>query len=859
MGREEGREERQPGWRYAGLALAWLSGVALHLQQRSLWPLAACVAISAAGALGWGAALLGRRAAVAFALIGALALGFGVSSWRASLRLADALPTALEGRDLAVTGVVATLPQRSATGLRFRFDVERAQGADGADVRIPETLALGWYSGFHEDAALTPPQAELRAGQRWRFTLRLRQPHGNLNPNGFDYELYLFEQGVRATGYVRDAPAPQLLHRAAGHPVERLRQRVRDAIDASVPDRRAAGLLAALAVGDQGAIERDDWALYRDTGIAHLVSISGLHITMFAWLAGAAIAALWRRSARASLRLPAPLAARWGGLCAAFAYAVFSGWGVPSQRTIWMLATVTGLQTLGVRWPWPLVLLLAAVVVTLGDPWALLQAGFWLSFAAVGLLMASSPVRAAAVAATPVDPALPVWRALPSRLLGSVRQGIRAQLVATLGLAPLSLVFFQQISAVGFFANLIAIPAITLVITPLALLGVALVPLWAAGAWVVGLLNAALTWLAGWPVAVWTAPSAPFWAQLCALLGAAVLMLPLPLRVRLLGAPLLLALVLPPRALPAPGAFDLTAIDIGQGTAVLLRTRSHLLVFDAGPQYSRDSDAGQRVLLPLLRSRGETRIDRLVLSHRDLDHVGGARALLGALPVGDLLSSLEPEHPLLALASASGHAPSTTPTTTTTTTRCEAGQSWDWDGVHFELLWPPADAYASTTLKPNGKSCVLRVSSAQGGRRRSVLLTGDIERDQEAQLLRHAPEALRSDVLLAPHHGSRTSSSAAFLDAVRPRIAVFQAGYRNRFGHPAPDVLERYRDRGIRIVASPACGAWRWDAADASEGLPPDGLADGVCQRDVARRYWQHDVEPVDDDADAARAAMPRE
>ncbi len=820
--------QQQTGWRLTGLALAWLTGVALHLQQRALWPLAAYVAIGVVAALLLAAASAWRRASVLTlnaALVSALALGFGASGWRASLLLAETLPAALEGRDVIVTGVVATLPQRSASGLRFRFDVEHAQPAApaaGGTLQLPSTLALGWYSGFHEDAALTPPQTELRAGQRWRFALRLRQPHGNVNPNGFDYELNLFEQGVRATGYVRDAPAPQLLERAAGHPIERLRQRVRDAIEASVPDRRAAGLLAALAVGDQGAIERDDWDLYRNTGIAHLVSISGLHITMFAWLAGALIAALWRRSTRASLRLATPLAARWGGLVAATAYALFSGWGVPAQRTVWMLASVTLLQTLGVRWPWPLVLLLAGVVVTALDPWALLQAGFWLSFAAVGLLMASAPaaVRSSPPPATP--PSAGRWRAAATWAGLTLRDAVRTQLVATLGLAPLSLVFFQQVSIVGFVANLIAIPLVTLVITPLALLGVALVPLWAVGAAVVRGLNAALATLAGWPGAVWAAPSAPAWAQLCALGGAAVLMLPLPWRARLLGAPLLLMLVLPPRDLPAPGAFDVVAVDIGQGTAVLVRTHAHLLVFDAGPQYSRESDAGQRVLVPLLRSRGETRIDRLVLSHRDLDHVGGARALLAALPVDDVLSSLEPGHPLLALAAGR-------------TTRCEAGQAWDWDGVRFELLRPLADDYARM-LKSNAMSCVLRVGTAE----RSVLLTGDIERDQEAQLVASVGERLRSDVLIAPHHGSRTSSTAAFLDAVRPRIAVFQAGYRNRFGHPAPDVLERYRERSIEIVASPSCGAWRWDAA---------GPQNGVCQRDAVRRYWQHEAAEAEDGA----------
>jgi len=813
--------QEQTGRRLTGLALAWLIGVALHLRQPVLWPLASYVAIAGAAALVLITLVVWRREAMPGllgAIVGASALGFGASGWQASLRLADALPSALEGRDVLVTGVVATLPQRSPSGLRFRFDVEQAQPV-GAAVdstrQFPSTLAIGWYSGFHEDAALTPPQTELRAGQRWRFTLRLRQPHGNANPNGFDHELYLFEQGVRATGYVRDAPAPQLLDRAAGVPVERLRQRVRDAIEASVPDRRAAGLLSALAVGDQGAIERDDWDLYRNTGVAHLVSISGLHITMFAWLAGTTIALLWRRSVRASLRLATPLAARWGGLAAASAYALFSGWGVPAQRTVWMLATVTLLQTLGVRWPWPLVLLLAGVVVTALDPWALLQAGFWLSFTAVGLLMASTPV---AVRAQPSEAAPPGrWRAATAWAGLTLRDALRTQLVATLGLAPLSLVFFQQLSIVGFVANLIAIPLVTLLITPLALLGVALVPLWAVGAWAVRMLNAALTALAGWPGAVWNAPSAPAWAQLCALGGAALLMLPLPWRARLLGLPLLVVLVVPPRELPAPGTFDVIAVDVGQGTAVIVRTHAHLLIFDAGPQYSRESDAGQRVLLPLLRARGEARIDRLVLSHRDLDHVGGARALLGGLPVADLLASLEPDHPLLVLAAGR-------------TTRCEAGQSWDWDGVRFEVLRPLADDYARA-LKSNAMSCVLRVGTAE----RSVLLTGDIEREQEAQLVAALGERLRSDVLIVPHHGSRTSSTAAFLDAVRPRIAVFQAGYRNRFGHPAPDVLERYRERDIRILVSPGCGAWIWKAA---------GPKEGVCQRDAVRRYWQH--EPAD-------------
>jgi competence protein ComEC len=807
------------GWRLAALALAWLAGVALQLQERALLPGATYAGIALAGAVGvaLGVALgraWGRGRGGVLLLAGVAALGFAAAGGRAALRLAEQLPAALEGQDIVVVGVVASLPQRSDSGLRFRFAVEQAH-RHGEPVALPPLLALGWTSGYHEDAVLTAPQTELRAGQRWRFDVRLRRPHGNLNPHGFDHELWLFEQGIRATGYVRDVNAPARLGDASGHRVERLRQRLRDAIDARVADRRAAGVLAALAVGDQGAIERDDWDLFRTTGVAHLMSISGLHVTMFAWLAGALIGWAWRRSDRAMLWLAAPSAARWGGLAAACAYAVFCGWGVPAQRTVWMLALVTGLTALGVHWPWALVLLSAAVLVTAFDPWALLQPGFWLSFAAVGLLMASGPAQPDA----PAAPATAGWRGVPARLATLLRGGVRTQVVATLGLTPLTLVFFQQVSLVGFAANLVAIPLVTLLITPLALLGVLAAPLWQLGAWVLQGLVWLLERLASLPWAVWTVPAAPAWAQAAALVGAALLVMPLAWRWRLVAVPLCLPLLMPPVARPPAGTFELLAVDVGQGTAVLVRTRAHLLVYDAGPQYGRDSDAGQRVLLPLLRARGEHRIDTLVLSHRDNDHVGGASSLLRELPVGELLSSLEDGHALLRRA-----APAR---------RCAAGQRWTWDGVDFEVLQPPASAYPAGT-RSNAVSCVVRVSAGA----QAVLLTGDIERDQEAQLVAAQPAALRSDVLIVPHHGSRTSSSSAFLAAAQPRTAVVQAGYRNRYGHPAPEVLERYRAHGIRLLTSAGCGAWRWTSDD------PDG---GVCERDAARRYWHHPAARGDD------------
>jgi competence protein ComEC len=387
-----------------------------------------------------------------------------------------------------------------------------------------------------------------------------------------------------------------------------------------------------------------------------------------------------------------------------------------------------------------------------------------------------------------------------------------------LGLAPLSLVFFQQFSLVGVLANLVAIPLVTLLVTPLALLGMLVPGLWWAAAWLVEAMVWGLGWLAQAPLAVWQVPAAPLWMVVAAALGGLLAVLPAPWALRWLAVPLVLPLLWPPLSRPADGHFDVVAADVGQGTALLLRTAQHLLVYDAGPQYSRESDAGQRVLLPLLRARGESRIDLLMLSHRDSDHVGGAASLMTAFAVAALSTSLEAGHPLLT--GAAGPPPPHTP--------CRAGQRWSWDGVQFAVLHPTPEDVAFAT-KPNAVSCVLRVQDAAG---RSLLITGDIEAAQEAALLRRSGAAVASTILVVPHHGSRTSSSAEFLDAVRPRVAVVQAGYRSRFGHPAPDVMARYAERSIDVVRTDRCGAWLWQ----------DGAS--ACTRDVRRRYW-HAAAPV--------------
>ena len=388
--------------------------------------------------------------------------------------------------------------------------------------------------------------------------------------------------------------------------------------------------------------------------------------------------------------------------------------------------------------------------------------------------------------------------------------GFRTQAIATVGLTPLSMLFFHQVSVVGFVANLLAIPLVTLLVTPLALLGVLLPPVWALAAVLVQGLCWVLEGLAALPMAVWTAAAAPPWAVACGLLAGLLAVLPLPWRLRLCCLPLMLPLLWPAVPRPQAGQFELLAADIGQGTAVLVRTQNHLLVYDTGPAYTPEADAGSRVLLPLLRARGERRVDLLMLSHRDTDHVGGAASLLAGLPVRAMRSSLEPGHPLL-----QGAVPHQ---------RCAAGQAWVWDGVQFDVLHPSADMPAASQ-RPNAQSCVLRVQ----GRRTSALLTGDIEAAQEAALVLSRGPALASDVLLVPHHGSRTSSTPAFLDAVAPRVAVVQAAYRSRFGHPAPDVLARYQARGVAVARSDQCGAYT---------LQADGSA--LCERQVRARYWHH-------------------
>lgn len=716
-------------------------------------------------------------------------LGFAYSAWLAQNRLADGLPEEWQGRDINISGIVAEMPRRHDKGLRFRFDVEEVQ-TPGA--HVPQRILLSTYDE-KERAAPQPG-----AGQLWQFTVRLKQPHGSSNPYGSDFEAWALERNIRATGYVRNQGDNLMLAETSRSPaylVQHLRETVREHFRRTLGEAPYTGILTALAIGDQSGISQAEWRLFTRTGVNHLMSISGLHITLLAGMIFGMVYWLWQRSVRLTLRFPARKAAAIAGLFAALFYTLVSGYEIPAQRTLYMVATFAAMLLLSRNVAPSQMLAAALMVVLLVDPWSVLSPGFWLSFGAVAL----------------------IFYVTANRLRNQhwLAEYGKVQWAMTIGLIPPLLALFQQLSLVAPVANAFAIPLVSFLVVPFTLLGT-LPPL----EWMLYLAHFTMSlcmWLLEWldrlPYAVWVQHAPPPWTIAAGVAGALWILAPRGFPLRPLGALLMLPMFLVAPVLPEPGTARVTVFDVGQGLAVAVQTRSHALLYDTGPDFSGDADSGSRILLPALRGMGIARLDALVLSHDDIDHIGGTSSLLQGIAVSEAITSLRDEHPVLQ--------------TISERHTCRDGMKWEWDGVIFEILHPGEEAAAESARHDNERSCVLRIATAG----QVLLLAGDIEKQAEQRLLQAHRDELRSTVLVAPHHGSKSSSSMQFVQAVQPQHVVFTAGYRNRFGHPREEVLARYRESGSELLRTDRDGAVMFTLGE--EGLSMQR------QRELLRRYWQ--------------------
>ncbi|MEE8387704.1 MAG: DNA internalization-related competence protein ComEC/Rec2 [Acidiferrobacterales bacterium] len=753
-------------------ALAFLAGILL-VQQLSTLP-----------ALWWAVllvplpALLYRFPVARLSLLLAAFLVAGVvwTSFRAGLILSDELASRFEGRDIWLVGHVDSLPRLSGNSSRFEFLVASAS-LDDKTIKVPHRIQLSVYQRNDRP----------EIGEQWRLLVRLKRPHGFQNPGGFDYEAYLFQKRIRARGYVREA---QRLNAAAdGWSFNRARVEIAARFQTLLPDSPYQGILIALATGNRDLLTQPQWNLLRDTGTSHLVAISGLHIGIIAGVAFFVFRWLWSLPGITTLYLAAPRFAALWAMTAAWFYAGLAGFSLPTQRALIMLVMVLGSLFLLRRFQPSMVIGSALLAILLFDPLAVMGAGLWLSFGAVGLILMVLQGR----------------HARDNKLFKLVR----IQWALAVGMVPLTLYLFQQASLVAPVANLVAVPVFGFVVVPATLMA-AVATLLLPDSIAVGLLSLADATLHGlWSGLTWLSDKTPVYASaislpiaLAAAAGAVLILLPRGFPARWLGMTAFLPIIFTSTDIPKPGEYRLTMLDVGQGLAVVVQTSRHLLVYDTGPRFSKSFDTGRAVVLPYLRHIGRRRIDTMIISHGDNDHAGGAHSLLAGIKVDRILSSVPARFPR-------GQ-------------HCHRGQHWQWDGVRFEILSP----LSRDRTHKNNNSCVLKITAAAG----SALIPGDIEREREAWLIEQSGSDLKSDVLIVPHHGSRTSSTTDFIDNVRAEIVLFPVGYRNRYRHPNRKVFSRYVRSGSQMLISPRTGAVEITFSSKDRKI--------AIYRQQKRRYW---------------------
>lgn len=689
-----------------------------------------------------------------------------------------------QGIPLEVHGHAVSLPERNDRYVRFDFEVSRMYGPDGRELTAPGRIRLNWYR----------PYPQFLPGDPLHLTVKLKRPHGYRNPGGFDYEGWLFRNAIRARGYIVNGGVEESDGAEPAFSIHRWRHRVREWLDPVVRHLENPALITALALGDRSDVDRLQWRVLNRTGTNHLLAISGLHIGLVAAIAYFLAGWLWPLPGRTALWLPTPLVAALVSLVAAAVYAMLAGFTVPTRRALVMIATLLLARILYRHIGRRTGFCLALLAVLILDPFAVLSPGFWLSFSAVAviLLALSSPLQ-------PAEKAV---------------RFARIQWFLFLGLGPLLAFWFHQIPLLGILANSLAIPWISLAGVPPILSGTLALAvctplaefLLVLGDHSLTLIWGCLEWLAGLEAGVRVLPQTTLPALSAALTGAALLLLPRAMPGKWMGVFWLLPLLFPRADVPEPGTFRFNLLDVGQGLAAVVQTRSHVLTYDTGPAYGPDFNTGWAVVAPFLRHAGIARVDVHIQSHGDNDHIGGLEDLLTAVPVNTILygERLDIDHPRVQ--------------------ECLNGETWEWDGVRFQILHPPGGG----VLRGNDRSCVLRISTGT----HSVLLTGDIERRGERSLLGSSRDGLESTILVAPHHGSLTSSGEAFVRAVSPRYALFSSGYLNRYGFPKQAIIKRYRDAGAILFDTAGSGAIEFRVAE-------DGI-NISSHREESRRFWHN-------------------
>ena len=725
----------------------------------------------------------------------ALVAGYAWAALVAHVQMGAWTSAAVEGKDVEIAGVVLGLPVADERRARFDFQVRDSAHAP----LVGERVRLSWYR-----AHATPAP-----GSAWRLTVRLRRPRGWRNPGGSDYEGRLFASGIVATGYVK---AGHDVGSASGLSLARIdaaRSALAGWIRSALDGYASEGLVRALAIGDRSGVSEEHWRTLRVTGIAHLMAISGLHVGMAAgaayWLALRA----WTLVPRAALLVAAPQVAGVAALLAATGYALLAGLALPTQRALLMLAVVFAARLARRRILPSHGLALALIAVLVVDPHSVRAPGFWLSFVAVAVIVAAIATRPAANLRT---------------VTGRLRTMATAQIAVTVGLAPVTLSVFAEQSLVSPFVNALVIPLVGAVVVPVVLLGL-LAGAVHAGAGAAMLAAAAVVLDTLWPAVEWAAAHAVMlpapgaigpWQLAAAAVGVLIVLAPRGLTLRWLGLVWMLPMIAMRPAPVAPGAWRMTVLDVGHGLSVVVETARRVLVYDAGPPMGARLDAAVLAVLPYLARRGHDSVDYVVLSHGDTDHVGGYGRLAGAVAVGAMVAN----------GAVGAHVPDV---------GCRVGLAWDWDGVSFEVLYP----FDERPGFDNADSCVVRIEGSGG----SALLTGDLERAGERALVARSGRRLATDVLVAPHHGSNTSSTRRFLAATSPSLALFSASEHGRFRLPHPDVVSRYVEAGITTYSTSRCGAVTIEM--------PAGRAPRVArlEREAERRYWHAGGPPCRDGA----------